>query len=186
MSIFQKGALSGKRVAGHLQDEVGDLQRDRLVEHDHQLRPGEGVGRVALDDRIAVLLVPAQLTSAGEAALADELERIRVARLLVGIDLGKVDLVTLGAEKIEDAIGADRDVAVVGTRVDELVGTATAGQGIGTGVAFEVIGCGIAREAVVELGAENALDAEQTISLGIATEALAGNEVDPDRLRGLP
>jgi hypothetical protein len=30
-------------------------------------------------------------TSAGKAALADKLERIRVARLRFGIDLGKVD-----------------------------------------------------------------------------------------------
>ena len=68
------------------EDEVRRLETDQGIEHNlTQICPGRGVGRVALDDRVAVLLVPAQLTNVGEGALADELEGLKAVDVVVAV-----------------------------------------------------------------------------------------------------
>ena len=72
------------------------------IEHDPQLRPGRDVAGVAFDDRVAVLLVPAQLADAGEGALPMNWNVWKPSTSLVGV--ADHDLVALAAAEIEDAV----------------------------------------------------------------------------------
>ena len=96
------------------------------VEHNLQICPGRGVGRVALDDRVAVLLVRTQLANVGKGLLADE---VNLEAVYVIVAVRCDDPIALGMAEINMRSGAR---ASCHQAVDEeAIAAAAAGDDIG-------------------------------------------------------